>query len=116
MTLGQGAALDQLAAGSGQELSADADAGPKFCAAHSSSALAVNTFGAWIGREGFLTLAGRTGFTGLRFEAKFPTGLKGNPPNLDVVADSRSGVVAIESKCTEYLGKHVASFQPSYEA
>jgi hypothetical protein len=23
--------------------------------------------------------------------------------------------VAIESKCTEYLGQHVASFQPSYE-
>jgi hypothetical protein len=116
LTLGQvRSALDQIAGGSGQELSPGTDAGPKFCAAYSSSALAVNTFGAWLGREGFLVLAGRTGFKNLRFETKFPTGLQGNPPNLDVVADSHTGIVAIESKCTEYLGNRVASFQPSYE-
>lgn len=116
LTLGQArAALDQLAAGNGQELTAGADTAPKFCAAHSSAALAVNTFAAWVDREGLLSLAGRTGFTKLRFEAKFPTGLQGSPPNLDVVADSSNGIVAIESKCTEFLGQHVASFQPSYE-
>jgi hypothetical protein len=85
------------------------------CTGARRRALAVNTFAAWIGREGFLSLAGRTGFTKLRFEAKFTTGLQGSPPNLDVVADSAIGILAIESKCTEYLGQHVASFQPSYE-
>jgi len=54
----------------------------------------------------------------LSFETQFPTGLKGNPPNLDVVLELVSGsVIAIESKFSEWLtpkprGKEV--FKPKY--
>jgi hypothetical protein len=87
----------------------------KFRAAHSSSALAVNTFAPFRSRLADLTLAGGNGFTGLCFERKCPHGLLGRrPPNLDVVVESPSGIVAIESKCLEHLSPHVAKFAPAY--
>ncbi len=116
LTLGQGrTALLHLQRGDGGELREAGDTAPKFCAAYSSSALAVNCFAAWLGREAELTLAGRTGFSRLEFEVKFPTGLRGNPPNLDVVAFGADGIVAVESKCTEYLTEHEALFPDSYD-
>lgn len=40
----------------------------------------------------------------IRFEGQYPTGLPGNPPNLDVVLELQSGLtVGIESKFTEWL-------------
>jgi hypothetical protein len=89
----------------------------KFRAAHSSSALAVNTFAPFRSRLAALTLAGGGGFTNLCFERKCPHGLLGRrPPNLDVVVESPSGIVAIESKCLEHLGSHTAKFAPAYHA
>jgi hypothetical protein len=117
LTLGQARrALDDLSRGDGAELVAHGAARPKFCAAHSSAALAVNTFAAWIGNEAWLQLADRAGFTRLEFEAKFPTGLGGRAPNLDVYLSGPSAHVAIESKCTEQFAQHPASFQESYDA
>lgn len=118
LTLGQARrALRDVRGGDGGELRPRAEATPpKFCAAHSSAALAVNTFAAWLGHEGTLRLANHVGFDRLAFEVTFPTGLPGNPPNLDVVASRADSLVAIESKCTEYLGSHEATFQPSYDA
>ena len=48
---------------------------------------------------------GLTGFEKLRFERKCPVqGVKrGNPPNLDVLAEKDGFVLAIESKLIEYL-------------
>lgn len=89
----------------------------KFRAAHSSSALAVNTFAPFRSRLIDLTLAGSNGFTNLCFERKCPHGLLGRkPPNLDVVAESPNRILAIESKCLEHLGSHVAKFAPAYNA
>jgi hypothetical protein len=117
ITLGQArSALDQLGGGDGGELIVRAGKlAPKFCAAYSSSALAVNTFAPWLGHEKSLVLVGRSGFAELAFEVRFPTGLQGNPPNLDVVAQTSETLVAIESKCLEYLGEHEARFQQSYD-
>lgn len=93
--------------GSGSEL-LDRPTGPaKMRALHSSSALAVNFFDAWVGEdnnalmEAFgLDLEPAT----IRFEAQYPTGLPGNPPNVDVVFELQRGlVVGIESKFTEWL-------------
>lgn len=85
LTLGQArAALADVARGDGSELRERGSAPPKFHAAHSSCALAVNTFAAWIGRESWLQIGGRAGFTSIRFETGFPTGLSGNPPTVDV--------------------------------
>ena len=117
LSLGQArAALAQLGGGDGGELAPQPSGSPKFCAAYSSSALAVNTFGPWLHRPQELVLAGHSDFDDLAFEVKFPTGLQGKPPNLDVVAVSPDVLVAVESKCIEYLGTHEATFQSSYDA
>lgn len=117
LTLGQTrAALAQIGGGDGAELKPRTSGSAKFCASYSSAALAVNTFAAWMGREPWLILAGRSGFTRLEFEVKFPTGLQGKSPNLDVVATGSHTIVAVESKCIEYLGERDATFQPSYDA
>lgn len=97
-----------LEQGSGNELSG------KFRAAHSSSALAVNCFGPFKRNLSDLRVCGAEGFTSLCFEKKCPTGLHGTPPNLDVLMERADRVVAIESKCTEYLSPHTARFSMSY--
>ena len=86
----------------------------KIRAAHSSSALAVNCFGPFKRHLSNLQICGTEGFTSLHFEKKCPTGLVGTPPNLDVLADHADHIVAIESKCTEFLSSHTARFKTSY--
>ena len=104
----------QVGGGDGSELTSK-NGRIKFGAAHSSSALAANVFGAWVGQADGLTVAGMGGFSEVRFEEKFPTGLTGNAPNLDVWLPSFEGPVAIESKFTEYLESKQADFKDSYE-
>jgi hypothetical protein len=100
-----------LLQGDGNEL------GEKFRAAHSSSALAVNTFAPFKPRLGALRLPGGSGFTGLNFERKCPHGVVGHfSPNLDAIAEGPSCVVAIESKLLEPLSRHTAKFSPDYDA
>lgn len=91
--------------------------GGKFRAAHSSSALAVNTFGRFKTELSSFSLLNLSGFTSLRFEQKCPHGLAGRrAPNLDIVATGPDRVIAVESKCLEHLAPHVAQFSPAYEA
>jgi hypothetical protein len=100
------AARADFAAGSGDELGS-ADKKGKMCALHSSSALACNVFDYWRTRD--LSAVSRAldlGATAkaMRFEAKFPTGLDGVPPNLDVALDAHGVTVGIECKFTEPFG------------
>ena len=94
--------------GSGSELQDKAKSPAKMRAVHSSSALAVNAFDYWSGEPNTRLLAA-LGLTEesdavIRFEGQYPTGLPGNPPNLDVVLELASGgVIGIESKFTEWL-------------
>lgn len=97
-----------LEQGSGDELAG------KFCAAHSSSALAVNTFGPWRQDPQSLRLLGQTGFTALQFERKCPTGLPGIPPNLDLLLESPGAVIGVESKFLEILKPKQPRFNDSY--
>jgi restriction endonuclease-like protein len=98
-----------LSAGNGNELET------KFRAAHSSSALAVNCFSPFRSRIADLTLPLVGNFSDLQFERKCPTGLKrGIPPNLDVMLSGVEGVIGVESKLTEHLGRHRAKFSPAY--
>jgi hypothetical protein len=98
-----------LGAGAGQELLT------KFRAVYSSAALAVNTFATLragaipvdIGEHGSLAVDG--------FERRFPTGLaRAMPPHLDVVLRSPDELVAVESKCLEYLTPKLAKFSERY--
>lgn len=98
-----------LRAGDGNELET------KFRAAHSSSALAVNAFAPFRTQTCDLRLLNADPFDHLHFERKCPTGLRGGrAPNLDVLLTGPNGVIGIESKLTEYLGRHRAEFSPAY--
>lgn len=98
-----------LRRGDGKELEG------KFRAAHSSSALAVNSFGPFARHADDLLLLGARGFSAPRFEQKCHTGIRGGRhPNLDVVIESPAAVIGIESKLTEYLAPHAAKFSGAY--
>lgn len=98
-----------LQAGDGNELQT------KFRAAHSSSGLAVNCFAPFRNRTADLTLPSLEPFDALQFERKCPTGLRGGrAPNLDVLLSGPTRVVGIESKLTEYLARHRATFSSAY--
>ena len=86
----------------------------KFCAVHSSSALAVNTFALFKDRPADLALLGQSGFGPPSFEKELGTGLHGTPPTLDVFLQKGPEVVAIESKFLEYFTPTQAEFADSY--
>ena len=107
-----------FAAGSGDELGSPEKKG-KMCALHSSSALACNVFDYWRPRD--LSAVSRAldlGATAktMRFEAQFPTGLDGAPPNLDLAFDAGGVTVGVECKFTEPFGSGKPSqpFKPKY--
>jgi hypothetical protein len=100
-----------LRAGAGAELDG------KFLAAHSSSALAINCFAPFRHRGCSFDIGRHHGLRLVGFEQRFSTGLaRAQPPHLDVLATAPSGrLVAIESKCTEYLSPKVAKFSERYK-
>lgn len=107
--------------GSGSELRDTLSRPAKMKALHSSSALAVNFFDSCIGRDTSIlseALVLSSEITDITFEDQFPTGLDGNPPNLDVVLKLADGhTVGIESKFTEWLAaksKSTIPFKPAY--
>ena len=104
--------LDQFAAdlekGAGHELAG------KFRAVHSSSALAVNTFGPFRDQPAALVLLGARGYDPPVFEKELSTGLRGTGPTLDVFLRRGEDLVAIESKFLEYFSPKEAHFSPRY--
>ena len=97
----------ELKQGDGAELGEKGRIG-KIQALHSSSALCCNLFDYWRGRDtATLATALKLGsrICSLQFEAKFPTGLGGRPPNLDLLLGTAGGDrVGIESKFLEPYG------------
>ena len=91
-------------------------------ALHSSSALVANFFDYWTDRDSTPLLAALETDAGktesLNFEARFPTGLGGTPPHLDVAIALNSGtIIGVESKFTEHLERSTvgkSKFEPSY--
>lgn len=100
---------EELGKGDGNELEC------KFRAAHSSSALAVNSFGPFKRQIADLKILDAEPFGSLYFERKCPTGLRGNAPNLDVFLEADSSIIGIESKLIEYLISKRAKFSSAYE-
>jgi len=93
--------------GSGSELLPTEGRPAKMAALHSSSALAVNAFDYWSGKP-LSPIASALGVkqnpSHFRFEAQFPTGLGGTPPNLDLAFSyPDSHILGIESKFSEWL-------------
>lgn len=107
--------------GSGSELEDTLSRPAKMKALHSSSALAVNFFDYWVDRDLSVLSASlglQSKINSIKFEEQFPTGLIGNPPNLDVVLELQDEkVIGIESKFSEWLtpkSKSVPSFKAKY--
>lgn len=98
-----------LAQGDGRELE------KKFKAAHSSSALVVNSFARFKPVPSLFSIGGYSGFDDFQFEAKCPAGIRGRrPPNLDLLA--KGGLnLGVGSKCTEHLRPHAPVFSPAYD-
>jgi len=86
----------------------------KFCAVHSSAALAANHFARFKQEPGKLVILGQSGFNCVVLEKKLPTGLRGIPPNLDVFFENRDSCIAIESKLLETLLLKPPHFSSSY--
>jgi hypothetical protein len=108
---------EQLSGGDGRELEFASDGTrPDAHAAHSSSALAFNAFGGWLGHEQDLVADGVTGFTDqLRVEARQRIFRGGRAPNLDCVITGPEVVLGVESKLTEFLSPHSAKqWSPAY--
>jgi hypothetical protein len=105
-----------LGAGAGNELVDGRREPAKFCAAFSSSALAVNAFGPFRHRPKHLELLGYRGFSDTQFEKPLPTGLRGTDPHLDFYAVDAAAIVCVESKFLEILWPKVARFADSYAA
>ncbi len=100
-----------LSAGAGQELTG------KFLAVHSSSALAVNCFAPIKAAGVPFSIGSNSKLLVEGFERRFPTGLaRAQPPHLDVVASGANELVAIESKCVEYLSPKQPVFSDRYES
>ena len=102
--------------GSGGEIVDSPDDPAKMKAPHSSSALAVNVFDYWVSRDK-TALSKAMNFddeiVNISFEEKFPTGLQGTAPHLDIVLELSAGhVVGIESKFSEWLSPKSASKDP----
>ena len=87
-------------------------------ALHSSVILACNFFDYWRLRDlrPLAAVFDTDPLSGLAFEQRFPTGLRGTPPNLDVVLyEERGGGLAIESKFTEpFVSKTKVALKAKY--
>lgn len=102
--------------GSGSELQDTLSRPAKMKALHSSSALAVNVFDYWVERVSTPLLKAMhidSDAAHIAFEKQYPTGLTGNPPNLDVTLELPDGlVVGVESKFSEWLSPKSKSKEP----
>ena len=67
-------------------------------------ALALNSFLPWHGHMAGLRLCGTEGFTDLQFDGRCPTGVRGTPPHVDVIAAGAKGVVGACVRVYDYLG------------
>ena len=88
----------------------------KFCAVHSSAALAVNCFAPFKDRPEDLFLLGKQGAAGIQFEKQMPIVPGRRPSNLDVWIDRASSAVAIESKLLEYFVPKKPEFAEAYKS
>jgi hypothetical protein len=112
---------DDLRKGDGAELDdhgrSDKWIPAKFCAPHSSSALAANTFGPFRHFPKRLLLPHQRNFDDCRFEFPCDNGLRTKSrPNFDFFAQVTDGpVAAVESKFLEILDLKNADFKPRYD-
>src|SRR5919106_4342520 len=82
---------------------------------HSAAALAINSFLRWQTSPEQLALDRWTGFDAIQLVVRCPTGLRGTPPHLDVLALRDNAAVAVTVRCTEYLSRRRSVVAASYD-
>jgi hypothetical protein len=82
---------------------------------HSAAALAINSFLRWRTAPEQLALDRWNGFDAIQLVVRCPTGLRGTPPHLDVLALRDNAAVAVTVRCTEYLSRRRSSVAASYD-
>ena len=82
---------------------------------HSAAALAINSFLPWQTVPEQLALDRWTGFDAIQLVVRCPTGLRGTPPHLDVLALRDNAAVAVTVRCTEYLSRRRSPVAASYD-
>ncbi len=80
----------------------------------SGAALALNSFALWRRDPAGLELAGISGFREVLLNLRCPTGIRGTPPHLDVLARGRRALVAVSARGLDYLSRHTARVAPAY--
>ena len=81
----------------------------------SAAALAINSFLPWQTVPEQLALDRWTGFDAIQLVVRCPTGLRGTPPHLDVLALRDNAAVAVTVRCTEYLSRRRSPVAASYD-
>jgi hypothetical protein len=82
---------------------------------HSAAALAINCFLPWQAATDQLSLDRWSGFDAIQLVVRCPTGLRGTPPHLDLLALRDRAAVAVTVRCTEYLSRRKSPVAPSYD-
>jgi hypothetical protein len=81
----------------------------------SAAALAINSFLPWRRAPDQLPLGDWVGFDAVQFEVRCPTGLRGTPPHLDLLALREGIAVAVTVRCIEYLSRRKSAVASSYD-
>jgi hypothetical protein len=82
---------------------------------HSAAALAINSFLPWQKAPDQLTLDRWTGFEAIQLVVRCPTGLRGTPPHLDLLALRGEAAIAVTARCFEYLSRRKTAVAASYD-
>ncbi|MCB2053770.1 MAG: hypothetical protein KDE35_05945 [Geminicoccaceae bacterium] len=80
----------------------------------SGATMALNSFLPWLAHLNQLCLVGGEGFERATFDARCPTGVRGTPPHLDVLAMRDQNVVAVTARGADYLARRQGSLAPAY--
>ncbi|MGI9433397.1 MAG: hypothetical protein ACR2Q4_00955 [Geminicoccaceae bacterium] len=82
---------------------------------HSGLALVINSFLPWRRACSQLPLCDRLGFGAIQFDVRCPTGLRGTPPHLDLLALRDDHAVAVTVRSVEYLTRKRSPLATSYD-
>ena len=82
----------------------------------SCMALAATSFLPWAPHPDRLALCGLGDFTEIHFDGRCPTGVRGTPPHIEVLASGPSGVVGVTVRVFDYLIQRQARPSPAYRS
>ncbi|MEZ5825000.1 MAG: hypothetical protein R3C97_09740 [Geminicoccaceae bacterium] len=78
--------------------------------------MALNSFLPWEEHTSELRLSALGSVEKLTFDARCPTGVRGTPPHLDMIAATGSTIVAATARGSGYLGRRFALLAAAYDS